>query len=311
MKQKIYIIALVNVLLIFTGAIFKVNHWPAAGIMLTLGLSSLVIVTVPLALVNNYRSDENRQSPLLHYVTGLTCFVVFTGMLFKIMHWPYAGLALTIAIPFPYVVFLPVYILVTSRNKNFNIYNTVFVLLLLALNSVFAALLSLNVTRQRISDSYNLSRNYNNVEAVLASLPVTDGQSAVNIKIGQVIKTIDEYQSLIFREEGITAEQWKKDPESLVKADSRQVAVKVLFNDENPVGNKLETELRELVTIMEKSPGNAGLANIAPQLFDIPGKDDSESGWAMRNFIFPPLAWSLIYLDGLKADLLILKSVSR
>jgi hypothetical protein len=310
MKQKIYIIALVNVILIFSGAIFKVNHWPAAGIMLTIGLSALVLVSVPLALINHYKAGEKGQSPVLHYVTGLTCFVVFTGMLFKIMHWPFAGLFLTIAIPFPYIVFLPVYIFVTSRNRNFNIYNTVFVLLLLALNSVFAALLSLNVTRQRISDSYNLARNYNNIEAVLASVPVTEGQSAVNIKIGQVIKTIDEYQSLIFREEGITAEQWKKDPEALVKADSRQVAVKVLFNNENPVGNKLEIELRELVSIMEKSPGYAGLAKIAPQLFDIPGKDGSESGWTMRNFIFPPLAWSLIYLDGLKADLFILKSVN-
>jgi hypothetical protein len=310
MKQKIYIIALVNVILIFSGAIFKVNHWPAAGIMLTIGLSALVLVSVPLALINHYKAGEKGQSPVLHYVTGLTCFVVFTGMLFKIMHWPFAGLFLTIAIPFPYIVFLPVYIFVTSRNRNFNIYNTVFVLLLLALNSVFAALLSLNVTRQRISDSYNLARNYNNIEAVLASVPVTEGQSAVNIKIGQVIKTIDEYQSLIFREEGITAEQWKKDPEALVKADSRQVAVKVLFNNENPVGNKLEIELRELVSIMEKPPGYAGLAKIAPQLFDIPGKDGSESGWTMRNFIFPPLAWSLIYLDGLKADLFILKSVN-
>lgn len=311
MKQKIYIIALVNVLVIFTGAIFKVNHWPAAGIMLTLGLSALVLVTVPLTLVNNYQADENRQSPVLHYVTGLSCFVVFTGMLFKIMHWPYAGLALTIAMPFPFVVFLPVYIIVTSRNRNFNIYNTVFVLLLLALNSVFAALLSLNVSKQRISDSYNLSRNYNSVERVLGSITGADGHSSVSLKIDQVIKTIDEYQSLIFTEEGITAENWKKDPESLVKPDSRQVAVKVLFNKENSVGSKLEKELKELVDVFEKSPGYSGLKQIAPQVFDITDAEGSESGWAMRNFIAPPLSWSLIYLDGLKADLLIMKSAGK
>jgi hypothetical protein len=311
MKQKIYILALANVMLIFAGAIFKVNHWPAAGIMLSLGLSSLILVTVPLALVNNYRSDENRQSPVLHYVTGLTCFVVFTGILFKIMHWPYAGLALIIAIPFPYVVFLPVYIIVTSRKKNFNIYNTVFVLLLLALNSVLAALLSLNVSKQRISDSYNLSRNYNSVEMVLGPATSADGLSPVSQKIDKVIKTIDDYQSLIFAEEGISEGDWKKDPENLVKPDSRQVAVKVLFKTENPVGNKLETELRELVALMEKSPGYAGLAKIAPQVFDITDAEGTESGWTMRNFVFPPLAWSMIYLDGLKSDLLTMKSASK
>ena len=38
MKQKIYIVGLVTTLLVFIGTIFKVNHFPGAGIMLTLGL---------------------------------------------------------------------------------------------------------------------------------------------------------------------------------------------------------------------------------------------------------------------------------
>jgi len=46
--------------------------------------------------------------------------------------------------PFPYVVFLPVYLIVTEKNKSHNIYNTVYILLLLALNSTFAALLALH-----------------------------------------------------------------------------------------------------------------------------------------------------------------------
>jgi hypothetical protein len=308
MKQKIYIIALVNTLLIFAGAIFKVNHWPAAGIMLTLGLSSLALVTVPLALVNHYRAEQNGQSWILHFLTGLTCFVVFTAMLFKIQHWPYAGLALTIAIPFPYIVFLPAFIVITSRNKNFNIYYTVSVLLLLALNSVFAVLLSLNVSKQRIIDSYNLSRNYNNVEVVLGVMPVSVINSPVTGKIDEVIKTVDTYQSLLLHEEGMTTGQWEKDPEALLKPDSRQVAVQILFNDENPVGNKLEKELVELVALMEKSPGYGNLSKVAPEILDITDGTGTESGWAMRNFIGGTLSWSLIYLDRLKADLLIMKS---
>ena len=84
---------------------------------------------------------------------------------------------------FPYIVFLPVFLAVTSKNKNFNIYNTVFVLLLLALNSVFAALLALNVSKQTVDDSYNISRNYSKAEAAMADLPITNNQSAVNRKL--------------------------------------------------------------------------------------------------------------------------------
>jgi hypothetical protein len=308
MKQKIYIVVLVNLLLIFSGAIFKVNHWPAAGIMLTLGLSSLVIISIPLALISNYKGGNDQRSLLLHIVTWLTCFVVFTGMLFKIMHWPYAGLALTIALPFPYIVFLPVFIAVTSGNRNFNIYNTVFVLLLLALNSVFSVLLSLNVSKQRISDSYNLSRNYNNIEMILSSLPVSGNQSPMNDKIDLVIKTVNEYESMLLKDDGISPDQWKKDPESLARPDSRQAAVKVLFNAENPVGNKLEKELISLVDEISKVPEYKYIAAISPVLFDVTDSAPGGSGWTYRNFVGPTLSWSLIYLDGLKADLLRIKA---
>ena len=86
-----------------------------------------------------------------------------------------AGIALLIALPFPYIVFLPVFLAVTSKNKNFNIYNTVFVLmLLLALNSVFSVLLALNVSKDAVDDSYNLPKNYKRLEAVMAQLPQRD-----------------------------------------------------------------------------------------------------------------------------------------
>jgi hypothetical protein len=311
MKQKLYIVGLVNLILIFSGTIFKINHWPAAGIMLTLGLSSLVVITIPLALISHFKAGDTRKSLLLHLVTWLTCFVVFTGMLFKIMHWPYAGLAMTIALPFPYIVFLPVFIAVTSRNRNFNIYNTVFVLLLLALSSVFSVLLSLNVSKQRISDSYNLSRNYNKVEMALSGVPVSGNQSPINMKIDQVIKTVEEYEIILLSDDGISLEQWKKNPELLVRPDSRQTAVKVLFNAENPVGNKLEKELRNLVEEMGNAPGYKDFAAIAPKLFDVADPEGNDSGWTHRNFVGPTLSWTLIYLDGLRAHLMMIKSATN
>ena len=174
MKQKIYILGLITAMIVFTGTIFKINHYPGAAIMLIAGIASLVLLFLPLALANHYRANGNGKSLLLHIVTYITCFVVFTAMLFKLLHWPHAGILLTIALPFPYVVFLPVFIFVTSKDRNFNIYNTVYVLFLLALNSVFSGLLSLNVTSERIEDSYQLSRNYINQQKGLSILSGND-----------------------------------------------------------------------------------------------------------------------------------------
>jgi hypothetical protein len=76
---------------------------------------------------------------------------------------------LTISLPFPYVVFLPVYLIITSKIKNFNIYNTVFILLMLAILSACSALPAMTVTKERIEDSLALSLHYNKLEKVLGS----------------------------------------------------------------------------------------------------------------------------------------------
>jgi len=308
MKQKIYILGVLTTLITFTGAIFKVNHWPAAGILLTLGLVTLALVFIPAALINQYKTEERKESLPLYIVTGITCFFVFTAMLFKIQHWPYAGVMLTIALPFPYVVFLPVFLTFTAKNKNFNIYNTVFVLLLLALNSVFAALLALNVTKTKIDDSYNLARNYNKLEMALSKLQDSDSKNSVNVKIDEVLKIVEEYEGMLLKSEGISPEQWSTNAGNLYRPDSRNVAPAVLSSSEaSPIGGRLETSLKELLTFMQNTRGYEAMAKAAPDLFYF-SELEPESIWGDLVFRQNTLSWSLITLDGLKANLEMIKA---
>ena len=92
MKQKIYILGVITAMIISTGIILKVNHWQTAGILITAGTLILVLLFLPSALINNYKAEGNNQNRLLYIVTWITCFVVFIGMLFKIQHWPHAGI---------------------------------------------------------------------------------------------------------------------------------------------------------------------------------------------------------------------------
>jgi len=296
-------------MILSTGVIFKMEHWPAAGIMITAGTLLMVLLFFPAALINNYKAEGNSQNRLLYIVTYITCFVVFIGILFKIMHWPNAGVALLIAVPFPYIVFLPVFLIVTSKNKNFNIYNTVFVLLLLAMNSVFSGLLSLNVSKETVDDSYNLSRNYNKVGAAMAQLPVIVNGSAVNMKIDEIIKITNDYQDLILKHEGMTRDQWKKDPGNLLRPDNINTAASILAdNGEMPPGMKLGKAITELIDLMKQTKGFEDAAKALPAILDLDeekGKDDALNFYS-RN-IFVPLSWVLIYLDGLEANLSMIK----
>jgi len=307
MKQKLYILGFITALIVFTGTIFKLNHFPGAGILITIGLVTFVLIFIPAALINHYKYAGNKQNLSLHIITWLTCFIIFTSMLFKIMHWPGAGLMLIIALPIPYIVFLPVFLVTTSRNKNFSIYNTVFVLLLLAVNSIFAALLALNVSRYRIHDSYDLSANYIKVESILDQLPAIASQSPVNQKIDEVLKTVNNYQNLIFVYDGTTKDAWNKNQDVLFHPDRRDWAIRALKESgEVPVASKLQKGLKELVALMENTPGYEGMAGLT--IYDPGTSVMDENEWFARKFGEDAFAWSVIYLDGLETNLKILKS---
>jgi hypothetical protein len=309
MKQKLYILGVVTAIIISAGAIFKVNHWPAASILLTAGTLILVLLFLPAALINHYKAEGNSQNRLLYIVTWITCFVVFTAMLYKIMHWPHAGVGLLIALPFPYIVFLPVFLVVTSKNKNFNIYNTVFVLLLLALNSVFSALLALNVSKGTIIDSYNISKNYCQTDAAMANLPVIGGNPAVNVKIDEVLQIVHDYQDLILKNQGITREQWKNDPGNLFNADSPNIAAALLAdNGEMPAGARLEKAIEALIALMKQTKGYEEAARALPAIVGMGEENSEDPAWAFsfKNIIIN-LPWVLIYLDGVETNLKMIK----
>jgi hypothetical protein len=310
MKQKIYILGLITAIIISTGIIFKVNHWPGAGILITAGILILVFIFLPAALMNSYKAEGKSQNRLLYIVTWITCLVVFIGMLFKVMHWPYAGVGLMIALPFPYIVFLPVFLIVTSKNKNFNIYNTVFVLLLLAVNSVFSALLSLNVTKTIVDDSYNITRDYCRVNKTMADLPVMVSESAVNLKINEIIKISNNYQDLILKHEGMTREEWEKSPGNLPIPESPNIAAQVLEdNGEIPAGIKLEKALNELVALMKQTKGYEETAKALPSIIGLGDENEEDPAGAFRGRnIVINLSWALTYLDGLEANLNMIKA---
>jgi len=308
MKQKIYIIGLCTALVIVAGTVFKVNHFPGAGILITIGIAALVLIFLPAALINNYRSGENKSSLVLYIVTYITCLLIFTAMLFKVQHWPYAGALLTIALPFPYVVFLPVFLYVTSKNKNFNIYNTVFVLLLLAMNSVFSALLALNVSKVRIDESYNLSRNYSRMETVLNQIPKKADESSVSREIDEVLRIVKNYRDRILKDEDLSSEQWSKEPGGLWRADVRGIAGNAILNADGLPGEELDRGLKDLISVMQKTPGYESLAKSAPSIFDYSDNITGDDSWAQLIFNDNTLSWSLIYLDGLETNLNMIKA---
>jgi hypothetical protein len=309
MKQKIYLVGLLAVVLVSLGITFKLNHFPGAGVLLTLGLVCLNLIFLPLALVNNYRSEGNKKNLVLYIITFLTCLVVFGSMLFKLMHWPYAGILLTIALPFPFVVFLPVYLSVTSRIKNFSIYNTVMILVLLTMISLMNALLSLGITRNSIVTSQELAGKYNRMEVALNPELLTaarqTGIAELHSKQEELLAIVEQCRESMLLKANIPVVVWNGSlSEPVPNIDSRDSPAEVmLFNGEECMAAKLESAIMGYLSALEGVPGGEHFASTLTGLFEM--KPDQVEDYIWRYLVFQNrhLAWTLIWFEEIEVTL--------
>jgi hypothetical protein len=308
MKQKIYILGLVSSMLLVTGAMFKFNHWPAAGILMTTGTFLLVIMFLPAALTNHFKAYGNSQNKLLYIVTYITCFVVFTGMLFKIQHWPFAGLAMMIAIPFPFIVFLPVWLYVTSKIKNFDINNTIYILFLLALQAVFTTLLALNVTREKLEYTLQITNQLSAFNAGIGTLPAVPDKSSLILSADEVLNQIDACRQILYNNTEITRNSLNEGTVSGKFLDSKDVPSDLLLASARPSpAEKLYSALDKFVTEIAKQPDGQNLAEKARQLFDLTNEPGDDTPWHYKMFQNVYLTWILVELDEMENYVRVIK----
>jgi hypothetical protein len=164
MKKFMYILGTIAPSLLIVGAIFKLQHWPGASVLIVLGSFLLGAVYLPvfaMVSIRDTRKKEKRVNKTL-YVTGvITGFIFITGVLFKIMHWPGAGIALTFSVLLTVAVFIPILVINALKDKENQVQSfsiLIFVLSFMAVNiMVFALRVSKNVlTSMRVSTQDNM-----------------------------------------------------------------------------------------------------------------------------------------------------------
>lgn len=75
------------------GAMFKVMHWPGANIIIMLTLSALALVYFPFGF--HFLGKPEVRKPAI--LSGFVMSLIPIGIMFKIMHWPGAGVLLVSA----------------------------------------------------------------------------------------------------------------------------------------------------------------------------------------------------------------------
>lgn len=139
MKNSTKTIGVLALALMAFGAMFKIMHWPFAGIMLAISFVFLTFVFFPALLYVMYRDVNEKKQLGIYVVAFISGAIFFMGVLFKLMHWPFAnylfmpGLALITYVLIPLVIFL--------RYNKLKIHKTVFLSGLFSLMIVFTGLI--------------------------------------------------------------------------------------------------------------------------------------------------------------------------
>ncbi len=107
MKNTMKISGIAGTLLLGLAALFKIQHWPLAGAMITLGAFTLAFIFMPSALGVLWKETHSRKRVFLFISAFLAGFFFISGILFKVQHWPGSGLIITLAAFFGILFFVP------------------------------------------------------------------------------------------------------------------------------------------------------------------------------------------------------------
>jgi len=283
MKKLIYISGIVSANLMLLGSMFKVQHWPGAGVLLTLSIFILCFIFLPFALLSSYKNSSPRKYGLLYLITFFVFFIVFIGALFKIQHWHGSLILMIIGVLLPFVLFLPVYLIQTRKDKNYSIVNFMGIMFGMTFVAVFSALLSLNVSRSillNFQNQYYFNQNFvSNV--FIKNVDVSD-QSLVLQKSNELCAFIQSLKSQML----LASEN---NPNAIInsevnKLDNSGIPLQVLFNEDK--NNNLEELKIKIISFKEavisSDKADSDVKELANILFDVSNKS-GENGFSWEN----------------------------
>jgi len=107
MKKLMKISGVAGTIMLSFAAIFKISHWPMAGILLFFGALVLSFLFLPSALTVLWKETKNKKKLILFISAFIAGVAFILGMLFKIQHWPGANIAVLAGLVTGAILFVP------------------------------------------------------------------------------------------------------------------------------------------------------------------------------------------------------------
>ncbi len=128
MKSTMKISAIAGTVLLGFAALFKIMHWPGAGVMMVLGAFTLAFVFMPSALTVLWKETHSGKRLFLYISAFVTAMLFIIGVVSKIQHWPLAALILMVASLSGIFAFIPALLASKLKDQENRSKKTVYIL---------------------------------------------------------------------------------------------------------------------------------------------------------------------------------------
>lgn len=231
MKRTLKITGATSGLLILVGSVFKVLHLPGAGVALVLGLALFSLVFLPLNAVLKFRDEKGEKNRLLLSVGMLIMAVACIGILFKIMHWPFANILIQGSIIAFIVFYVPTYFFTRLRNPETKFNGSINTIFMIAVCGMLFALTN-NKYSTHIAD--NLSDVDVYLDKQVDHLHIENAETVRLVNDAELIKLHKETETLYALIENTKANLIAK-----AEGISNQEALKFQGSLSNPFSNDI------------------------------------------------------------------------
>ncbi|MGD0340969.1 MAG: hypothetical protein ABSA76_04595 [Bacteroidales bacterium] len=140
MKKSTFLCGLISAFLILIGTFMRIQHWPGAGVVITLSIALFAIGYAVLLLLDKNKLAQNSYQKFVNVMTLVTMIVVAVSFLFKVQHWPGAGVLIYIAHLALIAMILVLFVQGSKETdlvKKLNINNTAIILTLVTAASIY------------------------------------------------------------------------------------------------------------------------------------------------------------------------------
>lgn len=246
MKKSLYISGLASAILTLAGATLKTFHLPGAGIMIVLGVVLFALVFLPLMIALKFKDDESITDKIVFTFGLLLGIATSLGLLFRIMHWPYANILMRTGLTLFVFGYTPLYFVTRIRRAEQKFQTTVNTVLLMASGGLLYGMYNLGYSKS-VEDSYHEAfALIESNEMKIESLNEQYYMQVANTGDIKFLKTItDELDQKI---EGIK-KNVVKEIEGIVVADNEQLSDYKLSNPK---------EVYKVESLFEKSNSEWG-----------------------------------------------------